>query len=62
MKDFTRTLIAVGIGGLIILGILALTGELKEPEEEGIPLPPPGYEYCVDNSGEVLGFCRKGER
>lgn len=57
--------VLVFIAGILltILAILAIDSAKKaESEEDGIPLPPAGYEYCVDNSGEILGFCRKGER
>lgn len=44
--------------GLVILIATATSGE-PEPEENTIPIAPPGYQYCVDKSGERLMFCEK---
>lgn len=47
--------IALIAASLIILAFSFLT-----PDEDEIPMPPPGYEYCaIDDS---IGFCREGDR
>lgn len=60
MKRAAELIIAAGIGVLITMAILWEVGELQPaPEDDLIPTAPPGYQYCVDRSGERLGFCTK---
>lgn len=63
MNRTAQILIGAAIGTLIVLGILGAMGDLETAEDDSdIPSPPPGYQWCVDNSGQILGFCREGDR
>lgn len=49
---------------LAVIGALTLVNVLESHENDSrmIPVPPPGYEYCTDGSGERLDFCKKGSK
>lgn len=43
----------------LALVVLATLSGCKEEEPNDIPTPPPGYEFCVTDEGQGLGFCQK---
>lgn len=47
--------VAVVLG--VTLGIAMLNDMASRHDEPGLPVPPPGYEYCTN--GNTVGFCRQ---
>lgn len=46
--------IAIAVTVITILAI-----EDSKDDEKYIPVPPPGYEYCVTADGKSLKFCER---
>lgn len=51
----SRGLLAFLLAMLFATVIIAVTQHQAKDDEDDIPLPPPGYEFCVQN--EQLSYC-----
>lgn len=51
-------ILALAVAGLVVIFTIAWANGQDE-EQDMIPIPPRGYEYCADE--HTIGFCKIGE-
>lgn len=59
MNDIWIRVSAALIAIMVTIGLISMIEMGKDDEEGSIPVPPPGYEYCVTADGKSLKFCEK---
>lgn len=54
-----KNFLMVAVGVVLTIVVFFIAVSCAKTDEDSIPMPPAGYEYCADDG--YMHFCRKGE-